>query len=121
MVYSSFLTLMSQLVESSSCDIVIDERSVRIQKLKEKDVFVFSTKLISLNEEILSCFSSQGIFKFQQGNVSLKLDSSTGSIFAEQRVQMLERKYIPFKQHLTYFLAVVSEYEEILESVKLKI
>ena len=91
----------------------MDTRVVSIEKLAGCEEWVFSTKLSSVEEEALCCFSGTGAFRFQQGNVSLQLESSTASIYAVQKIQMPAKKYIPFKQRLAYFLEVVSQYEEL--------
>lgn len=112
MFYPAFLSLMSQLIQSHKARVIIDTREVTIEKLEGREEWVFSTTLNGLGDEVFSCFSSTGAFRFQPGNSSLHLDSLTASIYVVQKIQMPAKKYIPFKQRLTYFLEVVSQYEE---------
>lgn len=111
MYYSAYLSLMNQLAGSCKATVMIDDRVISIEKLKENQ-WVFSTKLSGINQETSSCFSSSGSFHFQQGDISVNLNND--AIIAKQTIRMPAKKYIPFKQHLSYFLENVSQYEEML-------
>ncbi len=118
MSYNAFLGVMSQLAGKRKARIVIDGEVIFFEASERKNHLTLYTKVYSgdgyLPNNVRSCVSSSGLFRWQQSGAYLKLDPFTYSVYLFQEVQMEEGKYIPFRHHFSDFLLVARQWREIL-------
>ncbi len=109
---------MSQLASKRKARVIIHGETVFFTATEKPNHFTLYTKVYSgegyLPKEIRSCVSSSGLLRWEQTGAYLKLDPLTYSVYLFQEAQMEEGKYIPFKNLLSDFSSVATEWREIL-------
>jgi|HubBroStandDraft_4_1064222.scaffolds.fasta_scaffold214242_2 hypothetical protein len=119
MLYNDFLQVITQLAGNNKARITIQENTIFFERIK-KNCWILHTKVYSgddyLPSGVRSCMPSSGLLQWQQKGAYLKLDPHSHSVDLFEKIEIEEGKYIPFKYHLSNFVATATEWKETLQS-----
>lgn len=122
MAYDIFLQVMSQLSGQKRARCVMKGQTIFINRLEQasKTRWSLSSKVFLgegfLPPSIRDCVSSSGVLRWQEKGATLRVDSTTKSVFLVQEIDATKH-YLPFRYVMADFAHLAQEWRTLFDDL----
>jgi Tir chaperone protein (CesT) family len=118
MPYQLFLDILLQLSSNKKAVITLDNGTIYIHPLREKNKWRIHMPLSHGDKSILrALMPHNGILRLDSQGPHLELDPSSQTLQLVDEIQIQKDKYITFKKQLDEFIRLSQEWQEIVAAL----